>query len=95
MDDASVTHDIIELEGSIATQQGSSGSPIISPLGGGVVGIVFGQTNAEIQNGFGLPSTVATGERTELAFLISYIDRAVRQQKGKSLDEFIEELGAL
>jgi len=95
VDDASVTHDIIELEGSIATQQGSSGSPIISPLGGGVVGIVFGQTNAEIQNGFGLPSTVATGERTELAFLISYIDRAVRQQKGKSLDEFIEELGAL
>ena len=48
-----------------------------------------------IQIGFGLPSTVATGERTELAFLISYIDRAVRRQKGKSLDEFIEELGAL
>ncbi|KKW30948.1 MAG: Peptidase S1 and S6 chymotrypsin/Hap [Parcubacteria group bacterium GW2011_GWC2_52_8c] len=95
VDDASNMHDIIELEGSIATQQGSSGSPIISPLGGGVVGIVFGQTNAEIENSFGLPSKVATGERTELAFLISYIDRTIRKQKGKSLGEFIEELGAL
>ncbi len=95
IDDASVTYDIIELEGSIATQQGSSGSPVISPLDGGVVGIVFGQTNSEIPNDFGLPSKIATGERTELVFLISYIDRVVQKGKGKSLKEFIEELGAL
>ncbi|MBI2096810.1 MAG: trypsin-like peptidase domain-containing protein [Candidatus Sungbacteria bacterium] len=92
VDDASVTYDVIELEGSIATQQGSSGSPIISPRDGSVIGIVFGQTGLEIDNGFEPPTIVETARRTELAFLVSHLDRTIKKEKGKSLSEFIREL---
>lgn len=76
--------EVIELSGNISTQEGSSGSPVINPKDGSVAALVFGQNKK---------NSVETSGRTEFAFLISYIDSAVRQSKGKSLAAFIEELG--
>lgn len=79
-------HEIIELEGNVSTQEGSSGSPVILPTDGSVVGLVFGQNRGESD----MPE--ATGKRSEFAFLISYLDGILRQEKGMGILEFVRSL---
>ena len=93
IEDAGQDTDIMELAGSITTQEGSSGSPIITPSTGAVIGLVFGETGAEAPVTGGGPSApIATSERTELAFLIQYIDRVIQKDKKMTLLEFIVQL---
>lgn len=87
-DDAAKVPEVIELSGNISTQEGSSGSPIISPRDGSVVALVFGQDKGD-------DATVDTSKRKEFAFLVSYIDSVIRREKGKSLQDFVSELGTL
>lgn len=88
-DQASGLIEILELAGNISTQEGASGSPVISPRDGSVIALVFGQGKKggeEAQN-------ISTSQRTEFAFLISYLSRKIQTAHGKSLSRFIEELG--
>lgn len=87
IDADSSAEEIIELSGNVSTQQGSSGSPILSPKDGAVVAVVFGE-NKEAEAG-----TPNTSKRTEFAFLVSYLDRLVRQKQGISLAAFAAQLG--
>lgn len=77
--------EVLELEGNVSTQEGASGSPIISPVDGSVIGLVFGQNKGE--------GEVETAKRTEYAFSLSYIDRVLRKKEGMGLLAFIEKLG--
>lgn len=79
--------EVLELEGNVSTQEGASGSPIISPVDGSVIGLVFGQNKGEGEG------QVETAKRTEYAFSLSYIDRVLRKKEGAGLIEFIEKLG--
>lgn len=78
--------EVLELEGNVSTQEGASGSPLISAADGSVVGLVFGQNKGE---GDG----VETAKRTEYAFSLSYIDRVLRKKEGMGLQDFIAKLG--
>lgn len=88
-DRASGLIEILELTGNISTQEGASGSPVISPRDGSVIALVFGQG----REGGGDAQNVSTSQRTEFAFLISYISRKIQASHGKSFSRFIEELG--
>lgn len=78
--------DVAELEGNISTQEGASGSPVISPVDGSVIGLVFGQNKGE-------GGVNTTNQRTEFAFLISYIDRVLRITRNKTLADLVTEVG--
>jgi hypothetical protein len=80
--DQSNTSDILELSGNVSTQQGSSGSPIISPATGKVVALVFGENKTSETSG---PDTSV---RSEFAFL----DREVRRTEGISFAALIQRL---
>lgn len=84
--DNSTENEVIELAGNVSTQQGSSGSPIISPVTGKVVGLVFGENTSNETDG---PDT---SKRTEFAFLASYLDQEVRRARGISFAAFVREL---
>lgn len=79
--------DIMELSGNISTQEGASGSPVLSPRDGSVVGLVFGQGRETDDK------NIETDRRREFAFLVSYIDAKIRASQGKSLLQFIDALG--
>lgn len=76
--------EVLELEGNVSTQEGASGSPIISPVDGSVIGLVFGQNKGE--------GEVETAKRTEYAFSLSYIDRVLRKKEGMGLQDFVAKL---
>ncbi|MBI2055028.1 MAG: trypsin-like peptidase domain-containing protein [Candidatus Sungbacteria bacterium] len=78
--------DVAELEGNISTQEGASGSPVISPVDGSVIGLVFGQNKGE-------GGASVTSQRTEFAFLISYINRVLESTRNTTLADLIAEAG--
>lgn len=77
--------EVLELEGNVSTQEGASGSPIISPADASVVGLVFGQNKGE--------DGTETASRTEYAFSLSYIDRVLEKKEGLGLQAFVDKLG--
>lgn len=76
---------IMELAGNISTQEGASGSPVISPVDASVIGLVFGQDKSQETN----PNTSA---RTEFAFTMSSIASLIQKDTGKSLAEFLSSI---